>query len=145
MVSRFYFLGRGLNLSFELLPKLTPQKKFHKPGRRYQDTLIATSRTALLGVVGCTASLLTPRTPEKREFFALLPQTKTPGLRQGLESEESFLQHPLQGYHCLTTPFPCLLASVNVWPSLAVVHQAEMRFWNCHVCSRVLCTGLNYQ
>ena len=49
----------------------------------------------LLGAVGCTVSLLTSPTPEKRESFALLPQT--PGLNRAWKVRRPSYNIPFRG------------------------------------------------
>lgn len=51
----------------------------------------------LLGVVGCTVSLLTSHAPEKRESFALLPQTETPGLKRDWKVRGPSYNIPFRG------------------------------------------------
>lgn len=51
----------------------------------------------LLGVVGCTVSLLTPHTPEKGESSAHLLQTKTPELNRAWEERRPSYTIPSRG------------------------------------------------
>lgn len=106
-----------------LHPKLT-QKEFHKPGRYYQDKVNAAWSTVPSGGVGCIAS--SPTAPGKENILHFFPWL-TPGLGT------SFSWASL----CLKISFPYVLASTKVWPGPAA-HQAEMGFWQCHVCSWVL-------
>lgn len=103
-----------------LHPKLT-QKEFHKPGRYYQDKVNAAWSTVPSGGVGCIAS--SPTAPGKGNVLHFFPWL-TPGLGT------SFSWASL----CLKISFPYVLASTKVWPGPAA-HQAEMGFWQCHVCS----------
>lgn len=94
LASEFCSAGSGVKIIIWLHPKLTPQKKFHKPGRHYQDKVNAAWRTVPSGVVGCTAC--PPTTPGKENILHLFPRL-IPGLGTSL-------QHPFQGYHCVSQP-----------------------------------------
>lgn len=80
--SEFCSAGSGVKIIIWLHPKLTPQKKFHKPGRHYQDKVNAAWRTVPSGVVGCTAC--PPTTPGKENILHLFPRL-IPGLGTSLQ------------------------------------------------------------
>lgn len=79
---------------------------------------------------------ISPNIPHSRESAALLLQSKTPELKSAGKARPPY-NIPLRGPFCLTTSFPWLLASVNIYG------QAAVRFWHHHMCSWVLCTGLS--